>query len=73
MKSRLLELIEKGRQGGNIGLSTGMSKLESYMDSYLPGTSYLIFARSGVGNNIAVYMRNHIKKSGINIGRRLRR
>lgn len=52
MKSHLLELIKKGREGGNIGLSIGLPKIESYMDSYLPGTSYLIFARSGVGNTL---------------------
>ena len=52
MKSRLLELIKKGREGGNIGLSIGMEKLESYMDPYLPESSYLIFARSGIGNII---------------------
>lgn len=51
MKSRLLELIDKGRQGGNIGLSIGLPKLESYMDAYLPGTSYMIFARSGTGKS----------------------
>lgn len=51
MSSKLIELIEKGRQGGNIGLSIGLPKLESYMDSYLPGNSYLIFARSGVGKS----------------------
>lgn len=51
MKSRLLELIEKGRQGSNIGLDTGMTKLELYMDNYLPGTSYLIGAQSGVGKS----------------------
>lgn len=51
MKSRLLELIEQGRQGGNIGLSMGLSKMESYMDGYLPGISYLIAAASGVGKS----------------------
>lgn len=51
MKKRLLELIEQGRQGGNIGLSMGLPKLESYMDGYLPGTSYLIAAASGVGKS----------------------
>lgn len=50
MKSKLLELIEKGRSGGNIGLTIGLPKLEGYMDPFLPGTSYLIFARSGIGN-----------------------
>ena len=49
--SKLLELIEKGREGGNIGLSIGLPKLENYMDAYLPGTSYMIFARSGTGKS----------------------
>lgn len=51
MKNRLFELIEQGRQGGNIGLSMGFEKLESYMDGYLPGVSYLIAAASGVGKS----------------------
>ena len=48
-KQEFYELIEKGRSGGNLGLSVGIPKLELYMDGYLPGTSYLIGAQSGVG------------------------
>lgn len=51
MKSRLFDLIDQGRKGCNVGLSTGMDKLELYMDSYLPGTSYLVGAQSGVGKS----------------------
>lgn len=51
MKSRFYELVAKGREGGNIGLSIGLPKIESYMDPYLPGTSYLIFAKSGCGKS----------------------
>lgn len=51
MKQKLFELIEQGRQGGNIGLSMGFPKLETYMDGYLPGVSYLIAAASGVGKS----------------------
>lgn len=51
IKSRFFDLIEEGRSGGNIGLSIGLPKLESYIDGFLPGTSYLIAARSGVGKS----------------------
>jgi len=51
IKNRFFELIEEGRKGGNIGLSMGLPKLESYMDGFMPGTSYLIAARSGVGKS----------------------
>jgi hypothetical protein len=42
-------LVDSGRKGQNIGLSIGSPKLEMYMDGFLPGTSYLIGAESGVG------------------------
>lgn len=48
-KEEFYRLIEEGRQGNNLGLSIGSSKLETYMDGFLPGTSYLIGAASGVG------------------------
>ena len=50
-KDRLFNLIDKGREGKNIGLSIGLPKLELYMDGLLPGTSYLIAAQSGVGKS----------------------
>lgn len=50
-KDRLFNLIDKGREGKNIGLSIGLPKLEMYMDGLLPGTSYLIAAQSGVGKS----------------------
>ena len=51
IKSRFYDLIDKGRNGGNIGLDMGLPKLEGYMDGFLPGTSYLIAAASGVGKS----------------------
>lgn len=51
MKQRFFELIDKGREGSNIGLTMGLPKLESYMDGYLPGVSYLVAAASGVGKS----------------------
>jgi replicative DNA helicase len=50
-KQEFFELIDKGRVGGNLGLSMGLPKLELYMDGYLPGTSYLVGAPSGVGKS----------------------
>lgn len=49
-KEQFFDLIDRGRLGQNIGLSIGSPKLETYMDGFLPGTSYLIGAESGVGN-----------------------
>ena len=48
---RFYELIDKGRDGNNIGLTIGLPKMELYMDGLLPGTSYLIAAQSGVGKS----------------------
>lgn len=48
-KSKFFDLVDRGRLGQNIGLTIGSPKLETYMDGYLPGTSYLIGAESGVG------------------------
>lgn len=46
---KFFDLVDRGRKGQNIGLTIGSPKLETYMDGYLPGTSYLIGAESGVG------------------------
>lgn len=50
-REELFQLIEEGRKGSNIGLTIGSRKLETYMDGFLPGTSYLIGAASGVGKS----------------------
>jgi hypothetical protein len=50
-KEELYQLIKEGREGNNIGLTIGSPKLELYMDGFLPGTSYLIGASSGVGKS----------------------
>lgn len=50
-KEELFQLIDEGRRGNNIGLTIGSPKLEIYMDGFLPGTSYLIGAASGVGKS----------------------
>lgn len=43
------QLVREGREGHNIGLSTGSPKLDLYTDGVLPGTSYLIGGSSGSG------------------------
>lgn len=53
-KEEFYRLIEEGRQGNNLGLTIGSPKLETYMDGFLPGTSYLIGAASGVGNSLNI-------------------
>lgn len=50
-KEEFFKLVEEGRKGNNIGLTIGSSKLETYMDGFLPGTSYLIGAASGTGKS----------------------
>lgn len=50
-KEEFYQLVEEGRQGHNIGLSTGSKKLDTYMDGVLPGTSYLIGGLSGVSKS----------------------
>lgn len=50
-KERFKKLVDAGREGKNIGLSTGSAKLGLYMDDYLPGTSYLIGGASGSGKS----------------------
>lgn len=50
-KEEFFALVDEGRQGHNIGLPIGFPKLELYTDGYLPGTSYLIGASSGVGKS----------------------
>lgn len=48
-KEEFFQLVQEGRKGSNIGLTTGSPKLDLYTDGVLPGTSYLIGAASGVG------------------------
>lgn len=43
------ELVDRGREGKNIGLSMGLPKMEEYIDGLTQGTSYLIGAGSGTG------------------------
>lgn len=50
-KEEFYQLVDEGRQGHNIGLSTGSTKLDTYMDGVLPGTSYLIGGLSGVSKS----------------------
>ena len=50
-KEEFLNLVREGREGSNIGLTIGSKKLETYMDGFLPGTSYLIGATSGAGKS----------------------
>lgn len=49
-KEEFFQLVNEGRIGHNIGLSTGSKKLDMYADGYLPCTSYLIGGASGTGN-----------------------
>ena len=47
--SRLIELIKRGREGDNQGLSLGMPKLEHIIDGLTQETYYLIAAGTGNG------------------------
>ncbi len=50
-KEEFFQLVDEGRKGHNIGLSTGSKKLDLYTDGFLPGTSYLIGGSSGTGKS----------------------
>lgn len=50
-KERFYDAVDRGRDGKNLGLSMGLPKLESYIDGYLPETSYLIGGMSGTGKS----------------------
>lgn len=42
-------MIEKGRKGDNVGLSTGLSKLDKIIGGIQPSRYYVISAASSVG------------------------
>lgn len=46
----LFNLIDNGRKGKNIGLSTGISKLDEYTGGIQRGVYTLVFGLSGSGN-----------------------
>lgn len=50
-KEVFFNLVDEGRKGHNVGLSIGSKKLETYMDGFLNGTSYLIGGSSGAGKS----------------------
>ena len=50
-KERFYDAVDRGRDGKNIGLSMGLPKLESFIDGYLPETSYLVGGMSGTGKS----------------------
>ena len=50
-KELFYKSVDEGREGHNIGLSTGSTKLDLYTDGFLPGTSYLIGGSSGSGKS----------------------
>ncbi len=53
----LYSAIQAGREGKNIGLSTGIPKLDSYIGGIQKGVYYLIFSDSGGGKtSISLYM-----------------
>lgn len=55
----LYQLIDRGRQGKNIGLSTGIPKIDSYTGGIQKGNYTLIFALSG-GGKTAYTLYNNI-------------
>lgn len=54
-ESPLVNEIERGRQGFNIGLSMGFPKLEDISGGILRKTITLVFAKSGVGKSTFAY------------------
>lgn len=45
----LYKLIENGKEGKNIGYSTGIQKLDEYVGGIRPAVYTLIFGLSGAG------------------------
>ncbi len=56
---KLYDLIEQGRLGKNIGLPTGLPKLDSYTGGTLRSTYYLYFGLSGSGKS-SIVLYSHI-------------
>ncbi len=54
----LYQLIERGREGKNIGLSTGIPKVDSYTGGIQRGNYTLIFGLSGSGKSAWVLYNN---------------
>ena len=53
----LFDLIDKGRSGKNIGLKTGIDKLDKYVGGIQRGIYTLIFGLSGAGKSaVSLYM-----------------
>lgn len=53
----LFDLIDNGRKGKNIGLSTGISKLDEYTGGIQRGVYTLVFGLSGSGKSaLTLYM-----------------
>lgn len=53
----LFNLIDKGREGKNIGLSTGIPKLDEYTGGIQRGIYTLVFGLSGAGKSaVVLYM-----------------
>jgi KaiC/GvpD/RAD55 family RecA-like ATPase len=53
----LYNLIDSGRQGRNIGLKTGIDKLDEYTGGIQRGIYTLIFGLSGAGKSaVSLYM-----------------
>lgn len=47
----LYKLIDRGREGKNIGISTGLPKVDHYTGGIQKGIYTLVFAQSGVGKS----------------------
>lgn len=52
--TELFKAIEAGRQGKNIGISTGIPKLDSYIGGLQKKTYYLLFSDSGGGKTALI-------------------
>ena len=50
----LYSKIEDGREGKNIGLKTGLLKLDFYTGGFKKGVYKLIFSKSSVGKTLII-------------------
>ena len=60
----LFEKIDRGRSGKNIGLKTGIPKLDKYTGGIQKGRYTLVFGLSGSGN-VAFKNNNAVQRSDL--------
>ena len=71
LSQRLMTMIDDGRKGNNMGLSTGISKLDSLIYGVQRKWMYVVGAASGGGLKKAVPIEKLLELLESNIGEKL--